>query len=121
MQLGINVTVQSYDTPGCIWYDNSVQQSSITRSFADLHFVYKCTGSCSPTFCMANFNRAPRLYTAFLFRIIFTIQMVFYPFCENLCTALVPYCNQSKKITQFISMNWWCHLCYCIMYFQEFS
>ncbi len=26
--------------------------------------------------------------------------MVFYPSYKNLCTALVPYCNQSKNITQ---------------------
>ena len=37
----MNVKVQPCDTSGYRWYGNSMQQSTITRSFDDPHFVYK--------------------------------------------------------------------------------
>ncbi len=79
MRLGIKLKVTPLDTPGCIRYVNCVQQRSIPRSFTDAQFVQECIGFYYSSFCLANYNRAPHLYTAILFRINFTIQRMSYP------------------------------------------
>ena len=36
-------------------------------------------------------------------------------------SKVLPYHNKGKKIIQFISIIWWRHLCYSIIYFLELS
>ena len=52
---------------------------------------------------------------------VFAIQMSFDLLWNQLIWGLVPYSSKSKKMTQFISMNWWHHLCNSIMYGLKFS
>ena len=65
LQLGIKLKVSPCNTTGCIRYGNCVHQSNVTRSFTDARFVSECVGFCSPS----NYNSAPHLNKAILFRI----------------------------------------------------
>ena len=105
--------------PGCTWVVNFVQQSSISRSFSDLHFVWESIGFLHTSPCMVYCYVFPPMGTAILLIQIQVIQMPTHPLYNGRCPGVGTQWSRSKKMILFISMNRWRHLFHNVMYFPE--